>query len=88
MKWRMDGHVTLCWSSLYHDQRTIGGFRPLLYYEVNRRDDMKSITRKRMEELEKAGHAVNEYPRLKQVCVDGFKYYRVVPSTKRIRRCN
>ena len=41
---------------------------------------MKQITRKRIEELKKAGHVVHEYPRKKQVCVDGFKYFQIAPQ--------
>ena len=43
---------------------------------MKRRDEMKSITRERIEELKKTGHVVHEYPLKELVCVDGFKYYR------------
>ena len=43
---------------------------------------MELITRKLMDELEKAGHVVHEYPRKKVVCVDGYKYYRIAPPNQ------
>jgi hypothetical protein len=35
------------------------------------------MTRKQARVLELAGHAVWIYPRKREVCVDGFKYYRL-----------
>ena len=45
---------------------------------------MDFITSETIIQKENAGHVVSIYPRKHQVCIDGFKYYKVSSGTLNI----
>ena len=58
-------------------QQLAGSTPAKRYISILRSLEMKTITKKQIEQLKKTNHAVHIYPRKKIVRVDGHKCYKL-----------